>query len=231
MRHCWLFDIDGVLCEPQQPMNQKMADALRALWLKGGLYFVTGNNYVKAIDLLGDIISLGSVFSNNADELRGYNGQLEWQDTETLHLPEVMNAHLYHWVRETHSNNNSVEWRSPRFVNFCPIGRYATQIQREDCNMSWRQDFIKSTRAEFLPQMVQAVIGGQTSVDVYSYGADKSRAGKWLNDNGYTFTFIGDKTDPGGNDYPLVKYCEEHPENRWFKTSGPAQTLEIIKSL
>jgi hypothetical protein len=217
LNHVFLFDIDGVLCEPQSEVDSNILAALLTLQDDYPVYLVTGNSYTKSVDMVGNFFP---VFCNNADELRD-DGSLEWQDIETTPLPEDLFRGF------PMKANNSLEWRSPRFVNVCMIGRYATKEQRIKADNTWREMFIRDIKRKD----VEAVIGGSVSVDVYSKGADKSRAGKWLNDNGYTFTFIGDKTDPGGNDYPLVKYCEEHPENRWFKSEGTAHTLKIIEGL
>lgn len=207
-----LLDIDGVVCEPQQPISEKMLRFLRGY---KSVYMVTGNTYTKAVDLVGS----WPIFCNNADELRS-GGLLIWKDEISPALP---------YIPPIRGMNNCMDWRSPRFVNVCPIGRYASKKARDESDNSWREDYIKEIKGRY--HGIEAVIGGQVSVDVYSRGADKSRAGKWLNDIGYDFIFIGDKTDPGGNDYPLVKYCYDHPQNKWFKSTGPEHTMEIIRGL
>lgn len=227
MKHAYLFDVDGVLCEPQQKMNEEVQRRLESFCCP--VFFVTGNSYTKAMDMLGLWCGdwWSGVFCNNADELRE-SGQLIWQDTETPPLPSGLARALLFAAYWNEPAANQTEWRNPRFVNFCPIGRYANKEQRDAHDPSWRRGFISKTLDDF---DVECVIGGQVSVDIYSKGADKSRAGKWLNDNGYTFAFIGDKTDPGGNDYPLVKYCEAHPENKWYKSTGPEDTLRILREI
>lgn len=225
MKHAFLFDIDGVLCEPQQPAPWELLNHIDMM--NSFVFLVTGNSFTKSKDLLDPKFRPNGIFCNMADEMRDHAGNLVWQDTETPPLPDMQ------WFLcqydEADVFNNSIEWRSPRFVNFCPRGRYATKEQR-DIYMTafpqWRERFIREFEKEF--PGVEAVIGGQVSVDIYSKGADKSRAGKWLNDNGYTFTFIGDKTAPGGNDYPLAEYCRLHPENKCLTSTGPKHTLELI---
>lgn len=218
-KHAWLFDIDGVLCEPQQVVSDEIIQGL--ISLKTPLiFYVSGNPFLKCLDMMNGVIYVG-VFSNNSDELRGFRGEPIWQDTETPPLPFIED-----FLQQ--QANASIEWRSPRFVNYCPIGRYATQDQRKNHDTSWRIPFTMELMDRYEVFGVDCSIGGQVSVDVYSKGADKSRAGKWLNDNGYTFTFIGDKTAPGGNDYPLAEYCRLHPENKCLTSTGPKHTLELI---
>lgn len=220
-----LLDIDGVVCEPQQPISKKMDHVLRSInGTTAEVFFVTGNSYTKAADMIG---AKWRIFSNNADEMRRL-GVLHWQDTETPALSDMGNYLSTAYTAFDTNKNNAVEWRSPRFVNFSPIGRYASSEERDKYPTHWRSHFIERIKQLF---DVEAVIGGQVSVDIYSKGADKSRAGKWLNDNGYTFTFFGDKTAPGGNDYPLAKYCEDHPENKCFTVTGLDETLRILSEL
>ncbi len=240
MKRAFLFDIDGVLCEPQQRIDKKVYD--RIAELGPFVFMVTGNGYLKAIDMLSKSRpdktighNIWPIFYNGADELRNYRGVLQWQDTETPPLHPGVQAYLEggplldDYEGDDLIGNNRFEWRSPRFVNYSIIGRYAVTTVRDSHNTDWRKDFCHAIKATF--QNTEAVIGGQVSVDIYSKGADKSRAGKWLNDNGYTFTFIGDKTAPGGNDYPLAEYCRLHPENKCYTSTGPQDTLRILEGL
>lgn len=219
-----LLDIDGVVCENRQPISDEMKEALSRF----DVYFVTGNSYTDAVDLVGG----GKIFCNMADELRE-DGRLLWKDEVTPRLPPIDWFLLPYGEEDFLPGNCFIEWRGPRFVNFSEIGRFATTEKRASHDFSWRRPMVEQVKDYngILWNDVDASIGGQVSIDIYSKGADKSRAGKWLNDQGLTFTFIGDKTDPGGNDYPLVQYCEKHPQNKWFKSTGPAHTLEILKSL
>lgn len=226
IHRAFLFDIDGVLNEPQQPVGAEMRRRLEQLAFHHHVYFVTGNGFTKSIDMLGlDFRAPGfkGIFCNNADELRSVTGRLLWRDEVTPPLPQIQ-GHLDSWS-ESDDRNNSIEWRSPRFVNFSQIGRFATKEQRQSHDASWRNEFIAEIKHWF---GVEAVIGGQVSVDIYSKGADKSRAGRWLVDLGYKFVFIGDKTAPGGNDYPLFTFCQT-TLNIGLTTTGPAHTMELIE--
>lgn len=211
IQHTYLLDIDGTLNEPQHPVGR---DMLHVLYNLPNVFLVTGNTYQKTLDLgLRDF----KVFCNNADELREF-GEVTWRDEKTPPLPYIPPPPV-------DMANNSMEWRSPRFVNVIPVGRYSSHEDRDKAPTEWREDY-----AAFIRQVpgVEVSIGGQVSVDVYSEGADKSRSCKWLKDRGYKFTFIGDKCKPGGNDYAVVKFCQEHRENKWFETSGHEETMRIL---
>ena len=229
MPSVFLLDIDGVLCEAQQPVGQEMQKRLLALARQHQVYFVTGNSYVKSVDLLaGHIKDFSGVFCHSADELRSMRGKLIWQDTYSKPLHPEMESILRDVAEKIklRLQNNSIEWRSPRILNFCPIGRFATQKERDNHDASWRESFIKDIM--FIPMGFECSIGGKVSIDIYSSRADKSRAAKWINAQGKVFTFIGDKTAAGGNDYPVKEYCINNPENICLQSNGVAHTLELI---
>jgi len=220
--HVLLLDIDGVVCHPQEPMSPEMAQKINLIHYKthGNVYFVTGNTYTKAVDLVGG----GKIFCNNADELRE-DGRLLWRDEVTPPLPVIHELNLLR--AEYNSPNNKIEWRGPRFANVCPLGRFATKEQRDNHDASWRERWIKGVMHDH-PE-IEASIGGQVSVDIYSKGADKSRAAKYINDLGKPFIFIGDKTTPVGNDYPIIKYCETSEiKNVCLTTDGPETTMKYL---
>lgn len=211
-----LLDIDGVVCKPQEPMQEDMREALKSF----DVYFCTGNHYTKAVDLVGG----GRIFSCNGHELRE-NGQCLWRAQEQS-LPKGIEEYLRNFTENSYGN--SIEWRTPSFINFSTIGRFAPWEIRKNHVPEW-QDEVK----EYIESAwhTVSVTKGAVSVDIYLKGHDKSRPGKWLNENGYTFTFIGDKTDQGGNDYPLVEYCQSHPQNTALTSTGPNHTMEILKTL
>jgi hypothetical protein len=196
------------------------------------VYFVTGNPYTKTVDILnGSIAHFSGVFCNNADELRTMRGKLMWYDDETPPIPvriEDTLRHLLSLHKEDH-NGNRIEWRNPRMLNFSRIGRYASSDMRKAHDASWRHETIDYLKIAY--PMVEAVAGGSISLDIYSRGADKSRAAKFINNMGKDFVFIGDKTEEGGNDYPVKKYCEEHKQNLTLTSYGTKHTMELIETI
>ena len=56
---------------------------------------------------------------------------------------------------------------------------------------------------------LDAVIGGQISIDIYPKGQNKAQV---LDDLIGPITFFGDKCEPGGNDYPIAFELEKQFE-------------------
>lgn len=218
----FLFDIDGVLCTPQKPISSQMENILQRLdkhlrmIYRKRVYMVTGNSHTKAVDLVGPYYP---IFSNNGDVLRNEYGKVVWEAKDQP-LPPDLGIFLLNQARNMAVGNNCIEWRSPSFVNFCPVGRFATYKQREEHDTSWRDEFIKRIKSRY---NVQAVKGGQVSVDIYTTGADKSRAANMLKD----YVFFGDKMDPDGNDYP-IKILDE---KKCLTVESPSHTLRLLEEI
>tara|TARA_Y100000592_G_scaffold46384_1_gene73630 strand:+ start:13322 stop:14146 length:825 start_codon:yes stop_codon:yes gene_type:complete len=128
-------------------------------------------------------------------------------------------------------------------INWCPIGRNADNIERErftglDSDYNIRKKYYKlflecmEESRSFLydasgKPMVDIVIGGSTSFDIYPTGWDKTFCLQYFIDKGYdTPWFIGDKCGPDGNDKPLYDILIE--KERAFETTGPSNCIEII---
>ena len=131
-------------------------------------------------------------------------------------------------------------------VNFSIVGRDCTQEQREDF-FKWDNENNERQRIANIiknkAKGIDAVIGGQISIDIYPEGKDKSQILKHIKEdinldshtktlaNKCEYIFLGDKTEEGGNDYPLAKLMEETDNCSYYQTEGPEQTMKILKEL
>lgn len=211
-----LLDIDGVVCKPQQKISHEMINVLKNF----DVYYCTGNSYTRAHDLVGG----GKIFCCNGYELRE-NGKLFWRDEKSENLDPEIEYFLRDYSRSGYGNQ--IEWRAPSFINYSIIGRYAPWDVRLSHNPFWQEDLSKKIKSRW----DVSVTNGAVSVDIFTVGADKSRAAKWVNDNVGNFVFIGDKTEPNGNDYPIIKYVEKNKNNLAFTSTGPQQTIQILSNL
>ena len=136
-----------------------------------------------------------------------------------------------------HRYGNHIEDRGS-MVNFSIVGRDCTQEQREEYfewdKQSLEREIISNAVKEKFPDL-DAVIGGQISIDIYPKGHDKSQVLKHIEEieNFHCpdeYIFIGDRTEKSGNDYPLAKLMEETDNCSYHQTSGWEQTKEILES-
>lgn len=90
-------------------------------------------------------------------------------------------------------------------LNFSVVGRGAVGLQRKnyyewDCEHKEREKLCRVIEKQY-PD-VTAVVGGETGVDVYPKGADKSQCLKYF--DGKPIHFFGDACHKGGNDYSIA---------------------------
>ena len=121
-------------------------------------------------------------------------------------------------------------------INWCPIGRNSTIDQRkkfietdkeERVRILYREEIIKFFADSDLSSKVSVVFGGQTSFDIYPFNWDKTyQVSREL--KGCTLWFVGDQCGPGGNDRTLYNHL--NPSERSFSTSGPKETIRILKN-
>ena len=133
---------------------------------------------------------------------------------------------------------NHIEDRGS-MVNFSIVGRNCTQEQREhffkwDNEKDERKKISAFIKHKF--KDLDAVIGGQISIDIYPKGMDKSQIIEHIEDieEKYCpdkYIFIGDRTMEGGNDYPLAKLMTGKSFRDFYQSDGPEQTQKILESL
>lgn len=128
-------------------------------------------------------------------------------------------------------SGNFISFRGS-MVNWCMIGRDATPEMRNQ--FSKMDDGLRKSLKIKLDDEIKTggidnmttSMGGSTSIDIYPTGWDKTYSLKHVQDYESIF-FVGDKCDPGGNDYEIYS----HPKVRSYKTTGPEQTRHIINDI
>jgi phosphomannomutase len=125
-------------------------------------------------------------------------------------------------------------------VNWSPIGRSSSLSQRQlfinlDNRVGLRDYAINLLQSMLLSdknmsEQIEIAKGGQTSMDIYPRGWDKT-FGLWhFKDKDHWF--IGDACEAGQNDHQIY-LAVKHKYGRLqsFKTTGPDKTYEIINSI
>ena len=134
---------------------------------------------------------------------------------------------------------NHIEDRGS-MVNFSMVGRNCSLQERKDYFKydeltGERQDIAKYIRDTW--KDLDAVIGGQISIDIAPKGNDKSQILKHIRDRNIVtskdnYIFIGDRTMEGGNDYPLAKLLKDkdRPYGYAYQTEGWEHTMKLLKN-
>jgi phosphomannomutase len=238
MATIYLFDVDGTLTPPRQPMDENFVEEFLE-WMYDGkrsVCLVTGSDIEKVKEQVPeDILRVcKGAFTCMASQYWVRN-KLVYQVSFLPSRKLLTDLELYLEQGSKYKDRvgSHVEVR-PGMINFSVVGRDATQKQRKEYNQWDKHHKEREDIVEYVTQTyphLEASIGGSVSVDIYPVGNDKSQAIKYL----YTeqpdanFIFVGDRTEPGGNDHAIVEELEEHEGSLWFKVEDWEDTQQLIR--
>ena len=249
MDKIFIFDVDGTLTPSRQKMTKEFK-AFFSIWSElNTFYLVTGSDLPKLQEQMNGLeIHSSGIFTCCGNEF--------WQSDPAVHPkhcdlvyenkfepPEDLIEYLQEKVKTSNYHqrtSNHIEDRGS-MLNFSVVGRDCTQEQRDeyfewDIKEGERRNI--SRAIGFRWTELDAVIGGQISIDIYPKGKDKSQILEHI-DSDFSipfgeqqqYIFIGDRTMKGGNDYPLAKLMEETHDCSYYQTEGPEQTQKILEKL
>ena len=239
MDKIFMFDVDGTLTPSRLIMTEKFAKFFDKWSKRNKYYLVTGSDLDKTKE------QLPIAYVDRAEAIFTCCGNEMWRDDEQIYHndfkpPQNLLTYLGEQLRMTDypvKAGNHIEDRKT-MLNFSIVGRDCTLVQRKDYYeydklMDERKSIAKYIRDTWTD--IDAVIGGQISIDIYPKGNDKSQVLDVIEQERLVkpdeYIFIGDKIENGGNDYPLAKLMEETNNCKYFQTEGPEQTMEILQWL
>ncbi|KAJ7355570.1 eukaryotic phosphomannomutase [Mycena albidolilacea] len=236
-----LFDVDETLTLARQGASLEMIETLQTLKKKFVIGVVSGSNLVKVSEQLSvhgrNVISdFDYVFTENGLVAYKLGKLLESQSFinhvgEDRYKPFV--NFILHYIADLDvpiKRGTFVEFRNG-MINVSPLGRNATIAERNefeayDKKHNVRANFIKVLQEKFPDYGLTYSIGGKISFDVFPHGWDKTYSLKHLADEEFEeIHFVGDKTQPGGNDYEI--YADSRTIGH--SVDGPAETIRLLK--
>ena len=246
MDKIFIFDVDGTLTPSRLPMTEEFQNFF-SIWSKmNKFYLVTGSDLPKLQEQMCMYdIEAERIFTCCGNQMWKPNPSVPIQSADLIYdnkfiVPRKLKKLLGTILSNSqypHRYGNHIEDRGS-MVNFSIVGRNCTQEQREDF---YKWDNEKGERKKistFLKQKfkdLDAVLGGQISIDIYPKGMDKSQIFNVIKQERLVqpdeYIFIGDRTKEGGNDYPLAKLMKETNNCYTFQTTGWEQTQEILENL
>ena len=238
MNRIFIFDVDGTLTPSRLPMTKEFQTFFKE-WVKTNkFYLVTGSDLPKLQEQM-------CYFDIEAEGIFTCCGNQMWRDNELIYnnkfevtnkLKNTLEVMLIS-SQYKHRYGNHIEDRGS-MVNFSVVGRNCTQEQREEY-YEWDKE--KGERRKisiFLKNKfkdLDAVIGGQISIDIYPKGMDKSQVLNVIEQERLVppneYIFIGDGIENGGNDYPLAELMDNTEMCDWYHTKGWEHAKEILESL
>ena len=233
--NCLVFDVDGTITPSREKIDPAHAEVLMELSKKVDIYFLTGSDFAKTKEQLGDLtkIAKGS-YQCAGNEL--------WVDDKLVKsVPEFnMSKVMVQWCKQqldlspfpVRTGKKHIDLR-PGMMNFSIIGRGCTKKQRQqyikyDQKTNEREQLARDFNDIF--HRYSAQIAGETGIDVCEEGRDKGQVYKPLQEVYNSIIFFGDDTQEGGNDYPFAKQIQSFP-HRCFHVSGPEETFEALEGI
>lgn len=201
-----VFDVDGTLTLSRQVIDAQFCEYLIELSSLHSIILVTGSDRSKTLEQVGELYYYCDAVYQCAGNQKWIGDELIYQNEWTL--PQAERDWLMSEVELSnfeHKTDIHIEDR-PGMVNFTILGRAANKEQRAkyvewDKLTNERRTIAKRFR-EF--SGLECSIGGETGIDIYPKGMNKSQI---LNDEDYftePFIFFGDDGKIGGNDYELA---------------------------
>ena len=239
MDRIFMFDVDGTLTPSRLMMTKEFAKFFDKWSERNKYYLVTGSDLDKTKE------QLPIAYIDKAEAIFTCCGNQMWRDNELIYdnkfeltsklknsLEVILMSSQY-----PHRYGNHIEDRGS-MVNFSIVGRNCTQEQREHF-FKWDEE--KGERKKislFLKHKfkdLDAVLGGQISIDIYPKGKDKSQIFDVIKQDRLTtpdeYVFIGDRTEKGGNDYPLALLMDNTDNCDFYQTDDWKHTIQILEKL
>ena len=239
MNKIYMFDVDGTLTPSRLMMTKEFAKFFDKWSNENKYYLVTGSDLDKTKE------QLPIAYIDKAEAIFTCCGNQMWRDDELIYDNKFKVTKKLNKLLGTIMSNSQYPYRYGNhiedrgsMVNFSIVGRDCTQEQRDEYfewdKQSLERKIIANAIKEKFPDL-DAVIGGQISIDIYPKGKDKSQILDIIEQERLVkpdeYIFIGDRTKKGGNDYPLAKLMEETDNCKYFQTEGIEQTMEILQWL
>ena len=224
--------MDGTLTEARQPIDPTFKTFMHEFAGKNSCYVVTGSNYEKVEEQLGDLVNIfagtyacsGNQLIKQGNETHKNNWQLngeqEWfllSELDSISYPYKTGKHL---EKRTGSANLSIP------------GRNATLEDRQ-LFVTWDQKYKARIKlAEKFNNVyphLEAVLGGETGIDIFQRGKDKAQIVEHF-EKSDTLHFFGDRCDPGGNDFTIAEAVKAsggvvHQVENWQQTHSILQDM------
>ena len=231
----FIFDVDGTLTPSRQAMDPEFKEWFIDFIKANKVWLVTGSDYAKTVEQLGADITerVVTCYSCSGNQTR-FKGKVV--NGSSFELTDELRALMNGWLQSSPfpiRAGNHIEER-PGTVNFSIVGRNCTLEQRKeyveyDLQYRERETIAQVINTEF--SNITATVGGETGIDIYRKGCDKSQILQDFDKNIMTY-FFGDKCEPGGNDFPLAYAMKKQGfKGAAFNVTGWRNTWERLQYL
>ncbi len=228
----FIFDVDGTLTPSRGTIDPLFKEFFLKFMKKHKVWLVTGSDYPKTLEQLGrDICENVVTVYNCSGNDTFFKGRRV--NTKAFNPPQELYDLMYGWLQTSSfplRMGNHIEERAGT-INFSIIGRpYDPPLTLGERKLYIKHDLENRERESIAYQInsefpnITATVGGETGVDIYRKGGDKSQILEDFDAPYDDIYFFGDKMEQGGNDYPLGKnlksknvFAVKDWKDTWYK--------------
>jgi len=238
------FDLDDTLAESKSPIAPEMGRALAGLLRRRQVAIISGGRLQQfedqVLSRLPDDTELAGLHLLPTCGTRYLRFDGAWREVYNRGLSddersrakaslEQRARQLGFWEPDGRVAGERIEDRGSQ-VTFSALGQHATPSSKRQWDPDGtKRHALRDAVAADLPDLAVAA-GGSTSIDITRQGVDKAYGMVQLSQQtGLSLTemvFVGDRTEPGGNDYPVVVLGVAT-----ITVTGWQHTLEVINDL
>jgi len=231
----YLFDIDGTLCSPRQPMTEEFEEKFLKTFEDKEFALVSG---ACIRDILNQIplsvaVKAKLIFASSGNHVWANGVELHKYDfTPPSSLIKYLEFELENsdWTGER--TGKHIDYRVGA-INYSTIGIGSSQEVR-DSYATWdrymkERNRIRNYIISRYPR-VECSIGGQVSVDIYEKGKGKEQLIDIIPSD-TSLIFVGDKIYEGGNDYKLGMSINIHSRGCYYSVRSPIDTFYLLDEL
>lgn len=227
----FIFDVDGTLTPSRGKINSDFEKYFIQFISKYPVALVTGSDLGKTIEQLGQQIIKAVDYSFNCSGNAIYQGNTLIKTSEWT-VPEDLREYLFEVLSNSKYKfryGNHLEQRIG-MLNFSVVGRDAVGVQRKhyyewDLKHNERQKLCEHINKNW--KNVCAVVGGETGIDIFERGKDKSQILDVIKQK--DLHFFGDRMDSVGNDYPLGKRIIDENRGKIYHVKDWKDTWSRLK--
>lgn len=230
----WLFDVDGTLTPPRGDMDPAFRSWMARFVATREVCLVTGGTWERIERQCGPALARAfrAAYLCNGNEAR-VQGEVAY--SRRLHVPPALQRELDELMRQPLplTGQAPVLEQRPGMLTVCAVSPSASPEQRQafeqwDAYAHWRLRCAQRLK-QACPQW-RFQLAGQTSLDLFEAGADKSQA---LNHEGAgPLWFFADAAYPQGNDWTLAEALRARNDgSRVFLVRDWRHTWSLLQAL
>ena len=257
MSNVAFFDMDGTLTEARKKINNEMIAAIDDLSRYCHIGIVTGSGFSYVEEQVGDLFDPQrgrghSVYIG----LYPCNGTQEWVYRGDKGFERIYNVSMTDAIGESKLRElcefllqqqllvmsdfpempavGDFIINRGSMLNYCPPGRSCSHDQRKkftdlDAQRGIRLQVFRRLKTYIEQKDIGCIValGGNTSIDIYPEGWDKTYV---LGHHSFTkASFVGDRCLEGGNDKTIYDELNKGNNSVAYETTSPEHTIKIIR--